>query len=64
MTNQQFILILLNFFALVWTIGNCSNNLGRIHTELRELNFNLMRLRERVGDNNGTVLSQIRDKMK
>lgn len=64
MTQQQFILIIINLFGLIWVLGNVSNNLSRIHEEMEELNFNIMKLRESIGNNNGTILAQIRDKMK
>lgn len=64
MTQQQFVLIIINFFALIWVLGNVSNNLSCIHDDMRELNFSIMKLREGIRDNNGTILAQIRDKMK
>lgn len=64
MTQQQFVLIIINFFALIWVLGNVSYNLERIHNDMRELNFSITKLRDSIGNNNGTILAQIRDKMK
>ena len=64
MTQQQFILLMINFLLLIWQIGSVSNNINRVNASIKEIKFDLYKLRERIGDNNNTILSQIRDKMK